>query len=810
MPKIKIVKRLREKQQKEAQNEKVRKLRFIRKQQNQEGNKEDKIITPSDLHLPVFVMTPPLHAEFVINNEWMEELAKEGKVEINIGRMVYEWHCFYQCLAQEGIVMTYPTVPKLQDLHFINSYVYLPHILDKRVCIISRFRAKGRDKEEAVAFDFLTKCGYECHQPPAGFYFEGEPDCRYIRDNYYVGGYGERSTREALEWIEKNFDCRIFKIGQTTGKLFHTDCLALPITPWDVLVATKHIADKDELRELEKVVNVIPIEDEGLLEFGIMNSVVVGYTVYTADLSESFSRNSDEYKTERKKRETLCKIANNLGLEVVFIPFDEFTLQGALLSCYDQETEVLTDKGWKYFKDLKGDELIAAYNPETQNIEYLKPVAYQAYEYEGKFYHIKTSHVDLLITADHNVYIKTQFETKKYGEFKLVEIEKFLNDSTASFWFKQAVENYQGKDEKYFILPALEVKEEDWGNHFYEMLEKEGKAKSINEELGKKLINEYLNGESVVDLVKKYGIAQKTIKKYFIEKGIKKRYLSNADKKYLKERQIPMDLWVQFLGWYLAEGCLFKSSRPFYAIHIGQDKNKNPGNYRKIATLLTKMGLNWSYCEKNISFTIYDKQLYNYLEKFGKAPEKYIPTEIKNLDKKYLHLLLEALVEGDGCKRKDWLWEFNTSSKQLADDVQEIAIKCGYRAIIRKYDRKGKKFKIRENEKERTTNHDIYRVIINLNKNKTLISRNKDRHNIEVFYDKKMVYDVTLPKYHILIVRRNGKPCLSGNCVTARLNWIDRFLQIAWKEGSNSLAAAQINRKLASKMKEDLDEKPYL
>ena len=70
-----------------------------------------------------------------------------------------------------------------------------------------------------------------------------------------------------------------------------------------------------------------------MLEFGIMNSVVVGYTVYTADLSESFSRNSDEYKTERKKRETLCRIANDLGLEVVFIPFDEFTLQGALLSC---------------------------------------------------------------------------------------------------------------------------------------------------------------------------------------------------------------------------------------------------------------------------------------------------------------------------------------------------------------------------------------------------------------------------------------------------------------------------------------------
>ena len=333
MGKVKIV--TRNKQDIETiQRETVKKkLKIIRKQQT-EDTQEEKIFTPSHLNLPVFVMSLPIHAKFLPNNAWMEELIQENseEIQINIERFVYEWFTIYNCLTNEGIVLTFPSVPKLQDLHYINSFVYLPHIKEPKTCIIARFRAEGRQQEEQVAYDFLTKCGYTCHQPPFGLYFEGEPELRYLREDMYIGSYGVRGTRAALEWIESNFNCKVFKLGIETDKLFHGDCICFPITPFDVLVGVNHV-DKSELRELEKVANIIPIEDEGLLLNGIMNNISVGYTVYVGDYSLAFRDKKDLLEIEKKKKDVISNIANNLGLEVVFISLTQSLLQGACLSC---------------------------------------------------------------------------------------------------------------------------------------------------------------------------------------------------------------------------------------------------------------------------------------------------------------------------------------------------------------------------------------------------------------------------------------------------------------------------------------------
>src|SRR3990167_3212186 len=45
--------------------------------------------------------------------------------------------------------------------------------------------------------------------------------------------------------------------------------------------------------------------------------------------------------------------------------------------CYDERTEILTDKGWKYFKDLDKTEQVATLNPDTNEIIYQKPLEYQ-------------------------------------------------------------------------------------------------------------------------------------------------------------------------------------------------------------------------------------------------------------------------------------------------------------------------------------------------------------------------------------------------------------------------------------------------
>ena len=44
--------------------------------------------------------------------------------------------------------------------------------------------------------------------------------------------------------------------------------------------------------------------------------------------------------------------------------------------------------------------------------------------------------------------------------------------------------------------------------------------------------------------------------------------------------------------------------------------------------------------------------------------------------------LLFAAIDGDGTPNKEYGWDYGTTSEQLANDIQEIAIKCGYRAQI--------------------------------------------------------------------------------------------------------------------------------
>jgi dCTP deaminase (EC 3.5.4.13) len=52
-----------------------------------------------------------------------------------------------------------------------------------------------------------------------------------------------------------------------------------------------------------------------------------------------------------------------------------------LEACYDEDTEILTLEGWKKFKDLKDDEIVATLNPNTNELEYQKIVKKQKFEH---------------------------------------------------------------------------------------------------------------------------------------------------------------------------------------------------------------------------------------------------------------------------------------------------------------------------------------------------------------------------------------------------------------------------------------------
>ena len=101
--------------------------------------------------------------------------------------------------------------------------------------------------------------------------------------------------------------------------------------------------------------------------------------------------------------DTLAEHDEGLG-RGVYSPGNEPHLP-AHPNCYDEETEVYTNKGWMHFKDLQGDELILSINPDTKEIEWVPFIAKVVYQCKGKMIHFKNRSFDLMVTPDHQMYI---------------------------------------------------------------------------------------------------------------------------------------------------------------------------------------------------------------------------------------------------------------------------------------------------------------------------------------------------------------------------------------------------------------------
>ena len=74
--------------------------------------------------------------------------------------------------------------------------------------------------------------------------------------------------------------------------------------------------------------------------------------------------------------------------------------------CYDTETEVLTNSGFKFFKDLTDEDLVAQVNHD-RTLEFVKPTEYVALQYSGEMYHFSKRGVDIRVTGNHQMANRT-------------------------------------------------------------------------------------------------------------------------------------------------------------------------------------------------------------------------------------------------------------------------------------------------------------------------------------------------------------------------------------------------------------------
>lgn len=106
---------------------------------------------------------------------------------------------------------------------------------------------------------------------------------------------------------------------------------------------------------------------------------------------------------------------------------------GDKLCCYDDETEILTFNGWKFFKDLNKEDKVATLVDDS--LVYQVPLELQQYNFNGKLYNVDSNQVKLRVTDNHRMYIRT--ENSKY------DIKEAKDIYGKTVYYKKNVDNWK-------------------------------------------------------------------------------------------------------------------------------------------------------------------------------------------------------------------------------------------------------------------------------------------------------------------------------------------------------------------------------
>ncbi len=372
----------------------------------------------------------------------------------------------------------------------------------------------------------------------------------------------------------------------------------------------------------------------------------------------------------------------------------EYVVRGdssnANFSCHDELTEYMTDRGWVGITEVKPTDRVATMNPDTGLLEFQLPTAIHLSHYEGHMVQAEGAHnINFCVTPNHRMYVRKQKFERKGGR--------------------------KGKLKVCGYQPWKFVLASDLNGYKYNV---------VNHVAG-------FRGEKP---------------DYFILPGIDRgQYPRRVD------RCIPMDLWLEFLGYFISAGWIVDTTKKRWNIGLCQKKGPTADQIR---ACLKKMPLKWQEsgpgAHDMIRWQLYDKALWHWIkDNIGSgALNKRIPQFVQRLDSSMLGILLNALVDGDRSRRdtaaKGTTMYYYTASRQLADDVLMLALKVGYDASIQ--------------AKMRNPTHGVWPVVIKPPRPVRLYPK---RHCAAVEYSG-LVGCVTVPN-GLIITRRNGKISIHGN-----------------------------------------------
>jgi len=121
-------------------------------------------------------------------------------------------------------------------------------------------------------------------------------------------------------------------------------------------------------------------------------------------------------------------------------------------ACYSDDTETLTDRGWKLHHEIGPDERIAVYDSESEHIRFVVPAEKHVYDVEDEeLLRFHNRHTDCLVTSDHTMLIQSaQAKAEAHWESQKAEEIPYnrINVKLAGKW--------KGVEGESFKLPQTE------------------------------------------------------------------------------------------------------------------------------------------------------------------------------------------------------------------------------------------------------------------------------------------------------------------------------------------------------------------
>lgn len=430
---------------------------------------------------------------------------------------------------------------------------------------------------------------------------------------------------------------------------------------------------------------------------------------YSSANVDDLMKKTEDKESTKEYIDMLMSLGHESPIEhVSFV----FAIEGISRACYDKHTQVLTNHGWKYFKDVDIEKDTFCSMNDEGDIEYVKAVHNISYNYDGLMDLYLSTQVNLCVTPNHNMWV---YDHEKRSEvtrtWKFLRSDELVN---CRYGFDKSSNGTKTKDLEKLVIPdVIRKHHKPFKGHTFT-------GKDVDyflELLGIWVTDGSLSYGTIKDGKQKTGnrISISQIKPF-----VRERIEELLDNLGIHYRSSPV-------AYYIADQALFDWLVKNFI--NGHDTHKT--YYLTLPR--------WMFTDLSVSnIRSFIKGVYLGNGSHHVFSHKYMmDNEISIFD------------TGSG-------FNIYTGSESFANDLVEISLLaglCGNKRYVKP------RFRIFPNGR-RTMCKEQFVVSI-LNNGYHMFKTAYNKRHIE-YHDK--VYCVELEKFHKLYVMRDGKACWCGNC----------------------------------------------